>query len=53
MITVPNKLIQAAQLFVSKDESRYVLNYFNIENNGPLGGTIVATDGRKLFAAQS
>lgn len=53
MITVPNKLIQTAQLFVSKDGSRYVLNQFIVENHGDKGGCIVATDGRALFAAHS
>lgn len=53
MINVPNKLIQAARLFVSKDASRYVLNTFIVENHGAKGGCIVATDGRALFAAHS
>jgi len=50
---VSRKELQAALLFTSSDESRYVLQGVNIEMREGQKPTIVATDGRRLVVIQT
>lgn len=52
IIPLQSNLLQALRLFVSKDETRYVLNGVLLEVVSPSQFVLAATDGRSLFAVR-